>query len=149
MWETEQGEGKWASRTLGPPLNGAVLLLQLLGRATSITSGYVPSRSRGAECHDYLSSINSLSSTYELIRGDPSAQALPDKCKICMMHGLCVLLHLHFFLPEDLCFVFLPVENSNLHHGWLHCTIPFPPTAKIYTRFPRYFKDVLCTALRM
>lgn len=69
----------------------AVLLLQLLGKAvSSTTSGGFPRRSRGGECHDYPSNINSLSSTPELIRGDPSAQALPDKCKICMMHGLCI-----------------------------------------------------------
>lgn len=112
MWETAQGEGKWASRTLGPPPSGAVLLLQLLRRATSITSGCVPSRSRGVECHDYLSGIKSLSSTHKLIRGDPSAQALPDKCKICMIHGLCVLLHLHFFSAWRPLLLFSPCRKQ-------------------------------------
>lgn len=129
--ETRPGRGEtgvWVTQVPPSPAPArAVLLLQLLGKAVvSTTSGCFPRRSRGGECHDYSSNINGLSSTPKLIRGDPNAQALPDKCKICMMHGLCIFLHLHFFLPEDLCFVFLPAENSNLCHGWLHCTLPFP-----------------------
>lgn len=55
-----------------------------------------------------------------------------DKCKICMMHRLCIFFfHLHFFPPEDFCFALLPVENNSLCHGWLHFTLPFPSFAKM------------------
>lgn len=143
MWETAQGEGKWASRTLGPPTSGAVLLLPSdRGEAPLSPRGVFPA---GAEEWN-------VTIIWVVLKASPPPTSSSGETQVhrrCLTSVrfawfmACVLLHLHFFLPEDLCFFFLPVENSNLHHGWLHCTIPFSPTAKIYTHFPRYFKDGL------
>lgn len=77
-WVKSDGEGGngWSGHRGVPSPALERVVLQLLEKPPSPPPwGVFLSRSRGGECHVYLNNINSLSSTYGLITGDPSTQA--------------------------------------------------------------------------